>query len=164
MVGVPGAGKSTVARALAELLGVGFVDTDDLVELAAGKSVSDVFVQDGEAAFREFERVAVEQAAGMDAVVVALGGGAVMDADNRDWLSGIPTVWLQVSVDVAAKRVGLGVGRPMLLGGVRSRMVTMARERAPFYEEVATMTISTDTDSPQQVAAQIRELLAVRDD
>ncbi|MEI6622681.1 MAG: shikimate kinase [Actinomycetes bacterium] len=159
LVGVPGAGKTSVGRALAELLGVDFVDTDDVVEQTVGKPVADIFVEDGEVAFREYEREAVARALGRDGAIVALGGGAVMNPDTRALLAGIPTLWLQVSADIAAKRVGLGVSRPMLLGGVRSRMVTMARERQPMYEEVATMSLSTDSGTAGQIAGHVREML-----
>lgn len=164
LVGVPGAGKTTVGGALAALLDVEFIDTDQLVERAAGKSVSDIFTNDGEPVFREFERAAVVQALAGDRCVVALGGGAVMSPETRKLLAQVPTVWLRVSTDAASKRVGLGVSRPMLMGSVRSQLVTMTRERTPLYEEVASFEVETDSGSPQQIASQILAKLVPGDE
>lgn len=155
LVGVPGSGKTTVGQLLAGLLGVEFTDIDHVIEARAGKSVPDIFIDDGEDAFRAMEREEVASAiAGHDGVI-SPGGGAIMDAGTRQLLAAVPVVWLKVSTDAASKRVGLGVSRPMLMGSVRSRLVTLARERAPLYEEVATIEIETDSKTPEDIAAEI---------
>jgi shikimate kinase len=109
LVGPPGAGKSTVGAAVAGRLGVAFRDTDADVEAAAGKAVSDVFVDDGEAAFRALERAAVARALQEHDGVLSLGGGAVLDAGTRELLDGHLVVLLDV--DLRARRSASASGR-----------------------------------------------------
>lgn len=158
LVGPMGAGKTTVGRLLAERWGVGFRDTDHDVEQRAGRSVSDIFVDDGEAAFRELERQAVVEALRSHEGVLALGGGAVLDPATRDALAGHDVVFLRVGLSDAASRVGLGVSRPLLLGNVRGRMKQLLDERTPLYEAVARWTVDTDGRRPTDVADDIVKL------
>jgi shikimate kinase len=152
LVGVPGSGKTTVGRILSERLAVSFRDTDQDVEATAGKPVTDIFVDDGEEAFRALERAAVATAVSSHDGVLSLGGGAVLDAGTRVLLVSQPTVWLQVSAPAGAKRVGLDVPRPVLLGSVRGRLAALNEERGPLYAEVARVTVDTDGLTPEQVA------------
>ncbi|HEY5134911.1 MAG TPA: shikimate kinase, partial [Candidatus Nanopelagicales bacterium] len=133
LVGVPGSGKTTVGILLSARLGVGFRDTDQDVEMAEGKPVPDIFVDSGEPYFRSLERDAVARALREHDGVLALGGGAVLDAGTRALLVDEPTVWLQVGAAAGAHRVGLDVPRPVLLGNVRGRLATLVAERAPLY-------------------------------
>jgi len=144
LVGAPGAGKSTVGRRLARRWGVGFRDSDQLVEAEAGTTVADIFVDEGESAFRSREREVIARALDHPDGVLALGGGAVLDATTRARLVGVPCVWLRVGVADAARRVGLNTSRPLLLGNVRGTLMTLLDERTPLYEEVATWSIDTD--------------------
>ncbi len=152
LVGVPGSGKTTVGRLLAQRLGVTFRDTDLDVEQAEGKPVPDIFVDSGEPHFRALERAAVATALREHDGVLALGGGAVLDAGTRALLAGEPTVWLQVGAAAGAHRVGLDVPRPVLLGNVRGRLAALVQERAPLYAEVARVTVDTDDREPDEVA------------
>lgn len=152
LVGVPGSGKTTVGRLLAQRLGVTFRDTDLDVEQAEGKPVPDIFVDSGEPHFRALERAAVATALREHDGVLALGGGAVLDAGTRALLAGEPTVWLQVGAAAGAHRVGLDVPRPVLLGNVRGRLAALVQERAPLYAEVARVTVDTDDREPNEVA------------
>ena len=163
LVGAPGSGKSTVGRALAERLGVDFRDTDADVEAEAGVPISEQFVTEGERAFRARERTAVARALQEHDGVLALGGGAVLDGATRERLRGQRVCWLAVSATVAGARVGLGAGRPLLLGNVRSKLVTLLRERTPLYEEVADVTVSTDQGSVQEVVDAVVAALAEQD-
>ena len=155
LVGPMGAGKTTVGRLLAERWGVALRDTDaDIVE-AQGKEISDIFVDDGEAAFRALERDAVARALGEHDGVLSLGGGAVLDPDTRALLAGHTVVFLRVGLTDAVKRVGLGTSRPLLMGNVRGRIKTLLDERTPVYESVATLTVDTDDRSPDEVADEV---------
>jgi shikimate kinase len=154
-----GAGKTTVAGLLAQRWGLSVRDTDDDVQVAAGKTISDIFVDDGEAHFRSLERTAVSSALASHPGVLALGGGSVLDARTRSDLRGHRVVFLRVGLTEAVKRVGLGVGRPLLLGNVRSRIKTLLDERAPIYSEVAEITVDTDGRRPDDVAAEVARLV-----
>jgi shikimate kinase len=144
LVGPPGAGKSTVARRLAERLGVGFRDTDHDVELSAGTSVQDIFVDQGEAHFRMLEEQAVARALDEHDGVLALGGGAVLSESTRELLKQHRVLFLDVGLAAGVKRAGVNGNRPLLLGNIRGRMKTLMDQRRPLYEEVATHTIVTD--------------------
>jgi shikimate kinase len=159
LVGPMGAGKSTVAALLATAYGVTARDTDADVEAAEGRSISDIFVDSGEAHFRALERAAVAEAlAGHDGVL-ALGGGAVLDESTRALLADHRVVFLRVGLSEAVKRVGLGSARPLLLGNVRGRIKALLDERTPVYEAVADLVVDTDQRSPQDVADEIRKVL-----
>jgi shikimate kinase len=155
LVGPPGAGKTTVGRLVADRLGVPFVDTDDEVVRLAGKSVPDIFVDDGEPAFRALEASAVAGALADTDGVVALGGGAVLDPETRQLLSGLRVVFLDVEVKDAAFRVGFNRDRPLLLGNPRAQWLRLMEKRRPVYSEVATLTVHTDGRTPDEVAADV---------
>ena len=163
LVGPMGAGKSTVGALLAERLGLRLRDTDEDIANTAGKSVLDIFVDEGEAHFREVEATAVAAALAEHDGVVSLGGGAVLAEQTQVLLKGHTVVYLRVGVADAVKRVGLGSGRPMLLGNVRGRIKTLLEERAPIYESVAGFAVDTDGRSAEEVTAEIAERLAEQD-
>ncbi|MGH8869292.1 MAG: shikimate kinase [Actinomycetes bacterium] len=152
LVGAPGSGKTTVGQMLADRLDAPFRDTDVDVERRAGKSVTDVFVEDGEPAFRAMERDAVAAALSGHPGVLALGGGAVLDERTRALLRGHRVVFLDVGLPEAARRVGLNRDRPLLLGNPRAQLRTLLDARRPLYEEVATVTVATDAREPAEVA------------
>jgi shikimate kinase len=160
LVGPMGAGKSTVGRLLAERWGVAFRDTDDDVEQAEGRPISDIFVEDGEGRFRTLERAAVARAVAEHAGVLAVGGGAVMAEETRAVLDGQRVVFLRVGLSDAAARVGLGASRPLLLGNVRGTMKALLDERTPVYESVAVVVVDTDGRTPDEVADAVVEALA----
>ena len=154
LVGPPGAGKTTVGRLVAEQLGVTFRDTDADVESQVGKTISEIFVDDGEPRFRELERAAVAAALGEHTGVLSLGGGAVLDPSTRALLKGHHVVFLSVGVADAAKRVGLSRDRPVLALNPRATLHLLLEERLPLYREVATVEVVTDGRSVEDVAAE----------
>lgn len=154
LVGPPGAGKSSVGRVLAERWGVTFRDTDDDVAASLGSSIPDIFIEQGEAAFRAAERQAVARALVEHDGVLALGGGAVLDPQTRAALQGRPVVFLDVSLAAAVPRVGLGRDRPLLLGSPRSQLKSLMDARRPVYLEVAQVVVDTsDLDADQAAVA-----------
>ncbi len=159
LVGPPGSGKSTVGAALAELLGLPLHDTDAAIEAAAGRTISDIFVEDGEPAFRALERAEVARALADDAGVLALGGGAPVDPLTEQLLVGQRVVFLDVGIADASKRVGFDQSRPLLAVNPRASWVRLMNERRPVYERVATFRVDTAGRTPEEVAAEVAGLL-----
>jgi shikimate kinase len=155
LVGPMGAGKSTVAALLGTRWGLPVRDSDHDIETAEGREISEIFVDDGEAYFRGLERDAVRAAVTEHDGILALGGGAVLDPDSQELLATQRVVFLRVGLSDAVKRVGLGVGRPLLLGNVRARVKALLDERTPVYESVATILVDTDGKPPEQVADEV---------
>jgi shikimate kinase len=160
LTGPPGSGKTTVGRVLAEQLGGGFRDTDADVEAVAGKAVADIFVDDGEPAFRALERAAVAAALVEHDGVLALGGGAVMDRATQEALAtyaaaGGVVVFLDVSLAHAAPRVGFNQARPLLVGNPRARWAELMQARRPTYERLATVRVTSDGVTADDVAAAV---------
>lgn len=155
LVGPPGAGKTTVGRALAERLGVPFRDTDHDVEAVAGKPIAEIFYDDGEERFRALERAAVKVALEEHEGVLCLGGGAVLSSETRALLKGHRVVLLLVGLADAAKRVGLSRDRPVLALNPRASLHTLLEERMPLYREVATQTVETDGKTVADVVDEV---------
>ena len=160
LIGPPGAGKTTVGALVAALLGLDFVDADLVIEQAAGKPVGDIFVQDGEEAFRALERAVSARLIGGHPGVLALGGGAILDPGTRDLLAGQRVIYLETGFTSAVHRTGLDAPRPLLLGNPRARMKTLLEERLPVYESLAWITVPTDDREPEDIAQEIAARLA----
>ena len=158
-VGAPGAGKSTVGRRVAERLGIPFADSDALIEKRAGKSVADIFIDDGEGEFRRLEREEVAQALEDFDGLLSLGGGAILDPQTRSALRDQRVVWLQVDLSHATSRVGMNSARPLLLGNVRGTMLAMLEQRTPLYAEVASDIVDTNGRGIKDVVGQVVALL-----
>jgi shikimate kinase len=161
LIGPPGAGKSSVGALLAAGLGVPFADTDELIAAEAGKPVGDIFVDDGEPVFREFERQAV--ARGLEEVgrgVLALGSGAVLDPDVRRMLAGQLVVYLEAGFATVARRTGMDKPRVVIPGNPRGMLRAMLEERRPVYAEIASITVPTDDTAPEEVAAALGKRLS----
>ncbi|RLL65794.1 shikimate kinase [Streptomyces sp. Z26] len=162
LVGPPGAGKSTVGRLLAERLGAAYRDTDDDVVATAGKPIADLFLDDGEAYFRELEEAAVRAALTGHDGVLALGGGAVLSAATRQLLAGLPVAYLELGVAAAVKRVGLDAPRPLLTVNPRKQWRDLMDQRRPLYTEVARAVVSTDERGPEEVARAVLDALELK--
>lgn len=154
LVGAPGSGKSTVGGLLALHLGVPFFDVDSIIEGRAGRTIAEIFADDGEPAFRAVEESTTAELLALDGVL-SLGGGAVMSPLTRAALIGHRVVWLRVGVPTAVNRVGLNVARPLLMGNVRGRLIKLLAARAPLYAEVATEVVETDESTPEEIVQQI---------
>lgn len=152
LVGPPGAGKSTVGRLVAARLTVPFADSDALIVARAGKSVSDIFTEDGEAAFRALEEDVVGEALRTLDGVLALGGGAVLSSRTRHALHGHRVAFLAVGMAEGVRRTGMSTARPLLAGvNPRATFKALLDARLPLYREVATFEVPTDGSPPHQV-------------
>ena len=159
LVGPPGAGKTTVGMLLAARLEVPFRDTDADIEATVGKSIAEIFYDDGEDAFRALERTAVARALDEHQGVLSLGGGAVLSPETRARLAGEQVVFLNVGLADAAKRVGLSRDRPVLALNPRAALHGLLAERLPLYREVASVEVQTDGRTPDEVAQESQAAL-----
>jgi len=159
LVGVPGAGKSTVGKLLAEQLNRNFFDSDIEIEARHGKSVSDIFTQDGESAFRQTEAQVISELLTQDNLVVSLGGGSLLNEVTRELVKNSNAVWLAVNLAAAVSRVGLNRNRPLLLGNVRGQLADLMQAREPLYAEVATHKVDTSAMSASEVVTAIIALV-----
>ena len=161
LIGPPGSGKSSVGRALGQRLKLAFADTDTLIEKKCEKSISEIFIEDGEPYFRELERAVVLDQLAIGTGVLSLGGGSVLDPLSHQALSSTDAsiVFLDVSLSSASPRVGFNRDRPLLLGNPRAKWQELMNVRRPIYEGLADITILTDELSPAQVCQKIVEIL-----
>ena len=164
LTGFMGTGKTVVGREIARRLDRRFLDTDDLIEEAAGMTISELFATAGEPRFRELERVAIDKACTVPGAIVATGGGAMLDAANRRRLREAgPVVCLLAGVDVIIERVGGDSTRPLLQGaGVRERIESLLRERNAAYAAADYM-IDTSGRSVAAVADAVLDAVAESD-
>ncbi len=152
LIGPPGAGKSTIGEMLARRLKTSFVDTDKAIAARAGKSISDIFVDDGEDAFRSVEKAVVSEELQRESGVLALGGGAILDLQTQKEIEsvkvgGSQVVFLDVSIATAAPRIGFNRNRPLLLGNPRAQWLSLMQQRRPIYESLADLIVDT-SDQP----------------
>lgn len=161
LVGLMGAGKSSIGRRLARALGAEFADADDEIALAAGMTIPDIFDLYGEGAFRDLERRVVARLLGRPPLVLALGGGAYVDPSTRARVKETArSVWLRADLDTLVARTARKRGaRPMLKGGEpRAILERLMRERHPIYAE-ADHVVDTAQDGPDTIVARIMDLL-----
>ena len=160
LIGFMGTGKTAVGKMVAERLGKEFIELDALIELKAGKSISEIFQQEGEVAFRELEIEVTKEVSGKKNAVIACGGGIVLNKINIDRLKKeCQIVHLTASPGVILKRTATDEGeRPLLEAANRDLTVKeLLRFRKPFYERAADITIDTSTLDIDAVATQIVE-------
>ncbi len=161
LIGPPGSGKTTVGKALAKSLNIGFIDSDRVVEKKAGKKISDIFIDSGEEIFRELEFEALKHCLNDENSILSLGGGAPISESAQSILiaSDAPIVFLDISLSVAAPRVGFNRDRPLLLGNPRAQWQALYESRRPIYENIATITIKVDKLDIYEIVANIKEAI-----
>jgi shikimate kinase len=152
LVGFMGAGKTTVGHLLSERLGLPFADSDLIIEQRSGRSVPQIFAEDGEPAFRSLEHQVIADLLDGPALVLALGGGAAEHPGTRDRLARARVVYLQVGYEQAIDRVGGDPGRPLL---ARPDLAATYQRRLPLYAGIATLTVSTDGRPPEAISQDI---------
>jgi len=163
LVGPMGVGKSTVGQQLAGRLGVGFRDTDDDIVAAEGRTIAEIFVDEGEPVFRAIEKRAVARALAEHDGVLALGGGSVLDADTRVLLAAHRVAYLSMDVDEAVKRTGLNAARPLLAINPRKQWRELMEARRALYEGVATAVVATDGRTPEEVTQAVLDALELKE-
>lgn len=159
LIGPPGAGKTSIGRSLAKAMEVEFADTDTLIEADQNKSVSQIFVDDGESVFRKIEERICTSALKNTDGVLSLGGGAVLTPSIAEAIrqSGSEVVFLDVSLAVAAPRIGFNRDRPLLLNNPRQQWQRLMDSRRPIYESLATKRIEVGSRSVNQIVNEILE-------
>ena len=167
LIGYRGSGKTTVGRLLAEDLDLGFVDTDELITHLAGKSIAELFAEEGEPAFRVREADAIKLAISKPDRVISVGGGAVESRENCTRLRGYGTVvWLEAPADVLWTRIqadpATGQQRPNLTGGGLEEVQTVLARRAPLYAQAAHFVVRVSDGTPRRVMSDIQEWLAAQ--
>ncbi|MFE5892817.1 shikimate kinase [Streptomyces sp. NPDC002285] len=158
-----GVGKSTVGQMLADRLGVVYRDTDDDIVAEQGRTIAEIFVDEGEPAFRAIEKQAVHRALAEHDGVLALGGGAILDADTRALLAGQRVAYLSMDVEEAVKRTGLNAARPLLAVNPRKQWRELMEARRHLYEGVATAVVATDGRTPEEVTQAALDALELKD-
>ncbi|MDZ7645340.1 MAG: shikimate kinase AroK [Woeseiaceae bacterium] len=161
LVGPMGAGKSAVGRQLARLLHLEFVDSDEEIENRTGVDIPFIFEKEGEAGFRKREAVVIDELTQRDGIVLATGGGAVVDPQSRNHLGARGfVVYLQTSIDQQRKRTQRGRERPLLENRDPQEVLEeLMAERDPLYREIADLVVGTDGRRVQTVAREIHAAL-----
>ena len=155
LCGFMASGKSTVGALLSGRTGLPLVDTDSLIEEETGSSVREIFAEHGEARFRELERQVIEKVSAQNGVVLAVGGGAVLDSRNASRLKSSGIVYLlKVSPEEVAERAGPGAGRPLLEGDINA-IEALLSQRDAAYREVADVIVDTSGQTADDVAETI---------
>lgn len=150
-----------MGKEVAAMLKLSHIDTDQLIEEKSGKRISDIFLDDGEPAFRRMEREIVLEVLQQDNCVISLGGGSVIDSEVADKLRVEPNViYLEVSISNAAPRVGFNAERPLLVANPRQQWLKLMEDRKPIYEGLGRKRISTDNRKPREIAREIVGLLS----
>ena len=161
LIGPMGSGKTTIGQLIAKRLDIAFRDTDQVVEEETGRSVSDIFLEDGEDAFRLLEKGVLRNELLSDGTVLALGGGAPISMDAQSALRAIasPVVYLDISLATVAPRIGFNRDRPLLLHNPRGQWQTLMEARRPIYESIADTVIDVNTKSETEIVDEILEVL-----
>ena len=161
LIGPMGSGKTTIGQLIARRLDIAFRDTDQVVEEETGRTVSDIFLEDGEDAFRLLEKSVLRNELLSDGTVLALGGGAPMSMDAQSALRAIasPVVYLDISLATVAPRIGFNRDRPLLLHNPRGQWQTLMEARRPIYESIADTVIDVNTKSETEIVDEILEVL-----
>ena len=157
LIGPMGAGKSTVGRQLAKALDMEFVDCDREIEERTGVTIAIIFEVEGEEGFRKRERAMIEQLTERDGIVLATGGGVVLDEDNRARLRARGfAIYLNAPIDLLVERTARDRQRPLLQDGdPKAKFKALAEEREPLYRQVADMVVKTDRRTARHVVKEI---------
>ena len=156
LIGMPGSGKSTIGRRLSKSLGVALLDTDAVIEQTTGRTIPDIFSEDGEKEFRRIEEQVIRDTLASHDGVLSLGGGAITSPGVREALSGHTVVYLEISAAEGVRRTGGATIRPLLAGGDRAeKFRALMSQRVPLYRRTATIRVNTNRRNPGAVVRYI---------
>jgi shikimate kinase len=157
LIGPMGSGKTTIGQQLAKDFNLAFKDTDQMIESQTGRTVSDIFIEDGEEEFRALEKIILRTGLLEDGTILSLGGGACVSVDAQSALraSGAFVVYLKISLSQVSSRVGFNQGRPLLMGNPRAQWQALMNERAPIYEGIASYICEVDSKSVVEVVSEV---------
>lgn len=156
LIGMMGVGKTTVGRLLAQELGYGFIDTDDVIVKAAGKSINDIFTDEGETGFRQLESDVLAQVCAYTKLTIATGGGIVLRQENWSYLHHGLIVWLDCSVETIFNRLLEDTTRPLLQdSNPESKLRSLLEQRQPLYSQADLHITITQEQTPEQIVASI---------
>lgn len=157
LIGPMGSGKTTVGEQLAQDFGLSFRDTDLMIVEQSGREISDIFIEDGEEAFRALEKIILRTALLEDETILSLGGGACVSIDAQSALraSGAFIIYLKISLSQVSSRVGFNQGRPLLMGNPRAQWQSLMNERAPIYEGLAHYIVEVDSKTVSEIVSEI---------
>ena len=165
LVGLPGVGKSSIGWRAAELLGCKFVDLDEAITDRDGRPIPQIFAEDGESAFRDFETETLQAVLDIEQpLLLATGGGIVVRPDNREMLrAGAGVLWLRASIDTLLPRVARNQNRPLFAEtDAKAKLQELSQQRNPLYGEVASEVCDVDDLTIEQIASCVVELMKVR--
>jgi shikimate kinase len=152
LVGMPGSGKSTIGRRLAKAMGIPLLDTDIQIIETTGRTIADIFTEDGEQEFRRIEEEVVRTALAEHDGIVSLGGGAITTAGVREALAGHTVVYLEINAAEGVRRTTSGTVRPLLAGpDPAEKYRALMSERVPLYRKAATLRVNTNRRNPGAV-------------
>ncbi|WP_414564164.1 MULTISPECIES: shikimate kinase [unclassified Anabaena] len=160
LVGMMGAGKTTVGKLLAQHLGYGFVDTDDVIAQAAGRSITQLFAEEGEAAFRQLESDVLAQVCAYTKLTIATGGGIVLQQKNWSYLHHGLVVWLDVPVELLYNRLAEDTTRPLLQDvDPKAKLRSLLEQRTPLYSQADVKITVTEGETPERIAQRVIETI-----
>ncbi|MBQ8668675.1 shikimate kinase [bacterium] len=160
LTGMMGAGKTTLAEVLAQKLNIKYIDIDTLIESNEGKKIADIFTQNGETYFRKIEKETIKQITTPTDLVISLGGGALENKDTRDLLlTNTTVIYLKTSPEIIFERIKNNTSRPLLCGNMSVEKIKEILEKREANYQSATLTITTDNKTPEQIADEITGVL-----
>jgi shikimate kinase len=160
LIGMMGAGKTTVGNLLANQLSYRFIDTDDIIAQAAGRSINQLFAEEGEAAFRQLESDVLAQVCAYTKLTIATGGGIVLQRENWSYLHHGLIVWLDVPVELLYMRLAEDTTRPLLQDvDPKSKLRSLLEQRTPLYSQADLRITVNEGETPEQIAIRVMETI-----
>ncbi|PAX53540.1 shikimate kinase [Brunnivagina elsteri] len=160
LIGMMGAGKTTVGRLVAQHLQYGFLDTDEVITKAAGKSINEIFVSVGEAEFRQVESDILGQICAYTKLAIATGGGIIMRRENWGYLRHGLVVWLDVPVDLLCSRLAEDTTRPLLQdANPQEKLRSLLEQRIPLYSQADLHITISEDETPESIAQRIMDAI-----